>query len=295
MKVAFIGLGMMGKPMAINLVKGGIDLTVVNRSQGKVQELAAMGAHAGESAASAAANADVAALCLADESTIEAVLLGERGVLSTIRKGSIVLDHSTVHPEFAKRMAASCAESGVTYLDAPVSGTGQVAVDGKLTIMVGGDADAYERIQPVLAPVSVRSFLMGPVGSGNMTKLINNMIGDINQIAVMEAFALGAGLGMDMRALFEALRSASANSRQLERIGPKLLERNFAQTSTLGGHVRGQERMAWLCEQAGLQLPLREVAEDFWRRGVEAGLGPADPVKAITMLEAESGVEVRGS
>lgn len=296
MKLTFIGLGLMGRPMAINHAKGGTDLTVVNRSQEKVQELVGMGAKAGGTPAQATAEADVVALCLQGEEVIEQVLMGDDGVLSTARPGTIVVDHSTIHPESAKRFAATCAVHGVTYLDAPVSGTGKVAWDGQLTIMVGGDAEAFEKIKPLLEPVSVGAHLMGPVGSGNITKLMNNMIGDVNQIIIMETFALAAALKLDMTVLLEVLQSASANSRQLGRIGPKLLARDFAsQTSHLSGHHTSQGHMRWLSEQVGLDLPLRAAAEDFWKRGIDAGFGPGDPIEAVKLFEAQSGVEVKGS
>ncbi len=293
LKLAFIGLGMMGRPIAENIVKAGFDVTVVNRSQGKVQELAAMGARAGASPADAAADADIVVLCLSGEQTIDQVMRGDDGVLSAAKPGAIVLDHSTVHPDFARELAESCAAEGVTYLDAPVSGTGQVAWDGKLTVMVGGDAEAFARVQPELDAVSAQALLMGPVGSGNLAKLMNNMTADAYQIAIMEAFVLGAKLGMDVGALFEVMRTASASTRQIGRIGPKILDREFIQTSKLSGHVRGQEIMGMLAKQAGVRLPLREVVEDVWRRAEAAGLGPGDPTKAVTLYEQAAGVEAR--
>ena len=293
LKLAFIGLGMMGRPIAENIVKAGFDVTVVNRSQGKVQELAAMGARAGASPADAAADADIVVLCLSGEQTIDQVMRGDDGVLSAAKPGAIVLDHSTVHPDFARELASSCAAKGVTYLDAPVSGTGQVAWDGKLTVMVGGDAEAFARVQPELDAVSAQALLMGPVGSGNLAKLMNNMTADAYQIAIMEAFVLGAKLGMDVGALFEVMRTASASTRQIGRIGPKILDREFIQTSKLSGHVRGQEIMGMLAKQAGVRLPLREVVEDVWRRAEAAGLGPGDPTKAVTLYEQAAGVEAR--
>jgi 3-hydroxyisobutyrate dehydrogenase-like beta-hydroxyacid dehydrogenase len=296
MKMTFIGLGLMGKPIAINHVKGGTDLTVVNRSQEKVQELVAIGAKAGGTPAEASSEADVVALCLQGEEIIEQVLTGNDGVLSTARPGTIVVDHSTIHPETAKRFAEACTAKGVTYLDAPVSGTGKVAWDGKLTIMVGGDAEAFAKVQPLLEPVCVGSYLMGPVGSGNITKLMNNMIGDVNQVIIMETFALAAALQLNMDTLFTVLRSASADSRQLGRIGPKLLARDFAnQSSHLSGHHTSQGHMRWLADQVGLETPVRAMAEDFWKCGIEAGFGDGDPIEAIKMFEAQTGVEVKGS
>ena len=296
MKVTFIGLGKMGMSMAANLVKGeGIELTVVNRSQGKVREMVERGAIAGTTPAAASAEADVVCLCLSGEDTVEEVLTAPGGVLSTAREGIVVVDNSTVHPEFAKQMGEACKARGVHYLDAPVSGTGKVAWDGRLTIMAGGDPEAFERVQPVLNPMAAATYLVGPVGSGNITKLINNMLGDINQIAVMEGFVLGAKLGLDVSVLFEVLRSASASSRQLERVGPKILNRDFQPTSSLKGHVANQQHTRWLCEQAGVDLLLRNVAEAFWKRGLDAGLGAGDPTYAITLPERDAGIEVRGS
>ncbi len=293
LKLAFIGLGMMGRPIAENIVKAGFDVTVVNRSQGKVRELAAMGARAGTSPADAAADTDIIVLCLSGEQTIDQVMRGDDGVLSAAKPGAIVLDHSTVHPDFARELAASSAAKGVTYLDAPVSGTGQVAWDGKLTIMVGGDAEAFARVQPELDAVSAQALLMGPVGSGNLAKLMNNMTADAYQIGIMEALVLAAKLGMDVGALFEVMRTASASTRQIGRIGPKILDREFIQTSNLSGHVRGQEIMGMLAKQAGIRLPLRDVVEDVWRRAEAAGLGPGDPTKAVTLYEQAAGVEAR--
>ena len=292
-KLAFIGLGMMGRPIAENIIKAGLDVTVVNRSQEKVRELAAKGATPGESPAHAAADADIIVLCLSGEGTIDLVMRGDNGVLETARPGSIVLDHSTVTPEFAREIADACAAKGVAYLDAPVSGTGQVAWDGALTIMAGGDPEAFERVRPELDAVSAHAALLGPVGSGNLAKLMNNMTADAYQIGIMEAFVLAAKLGMDVGALCEVMRTASAATRQITRIGPKILDRNFVQTSRLAGHVRGQERMGALAKQAGIRLALREVVEDVWRRGEAAGLGPGDPTLAITLYEQAAGVEVR--
>ena len=296
MKVTFIGLGRMGMPMASNLVKGeGIELTVVNRSQAKVQEMVERGAVAGTTPAAASADAEIIHLCLSGEDTVEAVLTGADGVLFTAKPGTIVVDDSTIHPNVAKRMGEACAAKGVHYLDSPVSGTGVVAWEGRLTIMCGGDADAFEQAQPSISAMSAQSFLMGPVGSGNMTKLINNMLGDINQVAILEAFTIAAAHHMDMTALLQTLLVSSGNSRQLQRIGPKLLARDFEQTSSLGGHVNNAAHSRWLAEQVGLQTPVRDAMEAFWVRGKEAGLGAGDPTFAITLLEAQTGIEVRGT
>lgn len=294
MDIAFVGLGMMGKPMAVNLLKAGHNVTVVNRSQGKVRELAEMGASPGASPAGAARGAEVVGLCLVGDAVVESVLCGEGGVLDGAAPGTIVLDHSTVHPEFAKRMEEVCASREVTYLDAPVSGTGDVAWGGRLTVMVGGNAAEFERVRPALDAVSANARLMGAVGSGNMAKLVNNMVKDINQLGVMETFVLGAKLGLDCGLLFHVMRRGSSVSRQLERILPKILDRSFEQTSYVSTNMKDQDLMAWMIDRAGAALPLRDAARDSWRYAAEQGLSRADPSEAIKALEEVAGVRVAG-
>ncbi len=294
MDIAFVGLGMMGKPMAVNLLKAGHNVTVVNRSQGKVREMAEMGATPGGSPADAARGAEVVGLCLMGDAVVEPVLCGENGVLAGAEPGTIVLDHSTVHPEFARRMEEVCAARGVTYLDAPVSGTGDVAWNGRLTVMVGGDPAAFERVMPALDAVSANARLMGPVGSGNMAKLVNNMVKDVNQLGVLETFVLGAKKGLDCGLLFHVMRNGASLSRQLERILPKILDRSFEQTSYVSTNIKDQEFMEWMIGQTGLELPLRTAARDSWLYAAEQGLASADPPEAIKALEWVAGVEVAG-
>ena len=294
MRIGFIGLGMMGKPMAVNLIKAGHEVAVANRSQGKALELAAMGARPAASPADAARGADVIALCLVGDAVVESVLCGEGGALEGAQPGAIALDHSTVHPEFARRMEAACAERGVVYLDAPVSGTGQVAWDSALTVMLGGGADAMERARPALDAVSANARLMGPVGSGNMAKLVNNMAKDVNQLGAMETLVLAAKQGLDLGLLVSVMRNGSSASRQLDRIAPKILSRTFEQTSYVSTNIKDQELMGWMIGQAGMDLPLRNAARDAWLRAAEQGFAQADPTEAIKALEREAGVEVKG-
>lgn len=294
MDIGFVGLGMMGKPMAVNLLKAGHNVTVVNRSQGKVQELAEMGATPGGPPADAARGKQVIGLCLVGDAVVESVLCGEGGVLETAEPGTIVLDHSTVHPELAKQMEEACASRGVVYLDAPVSGTGDVAWGGRLTVMVGGDVAAFERTRPALDAVSANARHMGAVGSGNMAKLVNNMVKDINQLGVLETFVLGAKRGLDCGLLFHVMRNGASVSRQLERILPKILDRSFEQTSYISTNIKDQGLMEWMIEQAGVELPLRNAARDSWQYAADQGLASADPPEAIKALESIAGVEVAG-
>lgn len=294
MKISYIGLGKMGRPMAQNLLRKGFDLTVVNRSQAKVAEMAAQGAHAGTIPAEAAKNAEVACLCLAGEDIVRSVITGPDGVLAGAAPGLLVLDHSTIAPQTAREMEAACAAKGVTYLDAPVSGTGRIVERGELTIMVGGALEGFERAQPVLRAVGTSIHHMGPVGSGNLTKLLNNLAKDINIAAVMEVLVVGAKAGVDLDALFAVIRGASGGSAQWERVGPALLARDFEATATIGNLVHTQRVIADLAAANGVPVAVFEAARGLWLQALEMGLGDASTNEAVRVLERAAGVEVRG-
>ncbi len=294
MRIGFIGLGLMGKPMAVNLVKAGLPVTVHNRSQSKVDELVSMGAERGISAAQVAASADVVMTCLAGVETVREVITGAGGVLEGAHQGLILVDHSTVPPEAARELAERCAAKGVTYLDAPVSGTGAIVARGELTIMVGGDEAAFEQVLPVLRIVGKQVYRMGPVGTGNTTKLINNLMKDINLAGTLEGLMLGASLGVDLDALFEVVKAASGGSRQWERAAPDVLKRDFTPTSMVRNLARTQGVIKTLAESAGAPTPMFDTARRLWQEALEAGLGGEDSSAAIKVLERKAGKEARG-
>lgn len=295
MRIGFIGLGAMGMPIAANYVKAGFDVRVHNRSQGKVQQMVARGATAGVSPADVARDSELVMTCLQGADTVRDVLLGPDGALATAAPGLIVVDHSTIGPEPAKALAAACAERGVVYLDAPVSGAGPVAWAGNLTIMVGGDAAAAAKVRPVLEKTAKQVFHTGGVGSGNITKLINNLLLNTNLAATMEALVLGAKLGVDLQALWEAVRTASGASTQWEKVTPNLLERRFTPpTGAIRNFTHGQANIRALAAGAGSPTPMFDTACTLWDAALAMGLGDEDPTAAIKVLEASAGVEVHG-
>ncbi|MCC6626055.1 MAG: 3-hydroxyisobutyrate dehydrogenase [Chloroflexi bacterium] len=204
-RVGFIGLGAMGKPMCRNLLKAGFDLTVWNRSQSAIDELAAAGAKAGASAAEVARQADVIVTCVPNSPQVVEVVTGPNGVLAGAAAGSTVIDMSTIDPNVSQQVAAACAASGVRFLDAPVSGGTVGAVNGTLTIMVGGDAAVLEEARPVLAAMGTNIFHVGAVGMGEVVKLCNNLIYAAQMVAVAEAFTMGAKAGADPQMMFEVI------------------------------------------------------------------------------------------
>ncbi|HOQ61518.1 MAG TPA: NAD(P)-dependent oxidoreductase [Vicinamibacterales bacterium] len=227
--VGFIGLGLMGRPMALNLVKKGFPLTVYNRSRPPVEALVAAGAAEAGSPADAAARSDVVITIVPDAPDVRAVLEGPRGVFATIRPGSVIVDMSTIAPAAARDLAAAAASRGAAMLDAPVSGGEIGAINGTLSIMVGGDAEALERVRPVLAAVGHpdRIVHIGPPGAGQLCKACNQICIGGALASVAEAFAIARKAGIDPAKVREALLGGFAASRVLEVHGERILTGNY--------------------------------------------------------------------
>ena len=220
--IGFIGLGRMGLPMSYNLLRTGYDLTVHNRSQEKVRQIADAGATAAASAAELTANCEIVLACLPDVATCEEVLLGHSGVLQNARPGQVIVDHSTVGAATSKACAAAAQAKGAIFLDAPISGGTERATDGTLTIMVGGPPEGYEtgagRYSTLWAPV-VRH--VGPTGSGTSAKLVNQLLVGVHMVAAAEAMLLGAKSGADPALVFELVSSGWGQSFILDRNAPR--------------------------------------------------------------------------
>lgn len=228
-RVGFVGLGLMGKPMALNLVKKGFPLTVHSRSQAPVDVLAAAGAATAASPAEVAAASDVIVTMVPDSPDVRAVLEGPRGVFEAIRPGSVIVDMSTIAAAAARDLAARALARGVAMLDAPVSGGEIGAINGTLSVMVGGDADALERVRPVLNAVGNpdRVVHIGPAGAGQVCKACNQICIGGALASVSEAFAIARKAGIDPARVREALLGGFAASRVLEVHGQRILDGNY--------------------------------------------------------------------
>ncbi len=292
MKIGWIGIGRMGRPMVENLVRKGFDVTAQNRSQGKVAELAAMGAAAGASFARMAAELDAIHLCLPGTETVERVIAGEGGLLEAARPGLLIVDHSTIHPRSARELASRAAERSVAFIDAPVSGSGPVAERGELTIMCGGDAEAFARAKPALDAMGRAVVLMGPSGSGALTKIVNNALMAANLAVAMEGLLFAVRAGLDPHALFSVVRTASGASRAWERNVPRILSREFGKDGSAWLTSKDQELAHELASEMGVEMPVFEASRAFWSAAVEAGLGEEDPSRAVTLLEERLGFTV---
>ena len=294
MKIGWIGLGRMGRPMVENLIRKGFDVTAQNRSQGKVAELAALGATPGASVAQMAAELDAIHTCLPGTETVEQVIAGAGGLLDSARPGLLLVDHSTIHPDSARELARLAAERGAAFIDAPVSGSGPVAERGELTIMCGGERNAFERARPAMEAMGRKVALMGPSGSGALTKIVNNVLMAANLAVAMEGLLFAVKAGLDPQALFEVVRTASGASRTWERNAPRILSREFGKDGSAMLTSKDQELAHELAEEMGLTMPVFEASRAFWSAAVAAGLGEEDPSHAVTLLEERLGFTATG-
>ena len=227
-RIGFIGLGIMGRPMARNLLKAGFTVVVYSRTRSRVDELVAAGAQAATSPRDVAARSEVVITMVPDTPDVRAVMLGTDGVIEGAHPGLIAIDMSTISPSATQEMASALAVRGVRMLDAPVSGGESGAIAGSLTIMVGGDEAVCTECRPVLAAMGTRITYIGPQGHGQIAKLCNQVVGIVTLQAVAEGLTLAAKAGVDVVRVIEALSGGSADSWNLRNQGPRMLARDFA-------------------------------------------------------------------
>ncbi len=227
-RVGFIGLGIMGGPMAANLLRAGFRLTVWNRTAAKMERLAELGAATAGSPAEVAAASDVVFTCVTASRDVEAVVLGPGGVVEGARPGSLVIDCSTIAPETARRLHARLRELGIGMLDAPVSGGDVGAKAGTLAVMVGGEAADFDRALLLLQAIGNRIVHVGPPGAGQVVKLCNQVAGGLNLLAMAEALSLCRRSGVEPAKMLEVVSAGAAGSWMLEHLGPRAAKRDFA-------------------------------------------------------------------
>ncbi len=262
--VGLIGLGLMGRPMAANLVKAGFPVVVWNRTRARAQELVEQGARLAATPREAAASSDVLLTIVSDPPALEAILWGADGALEGLRRGSTYIDSSTVAPALARRIAAACAERGVEFLDAPVTGGTWGAEKGELVFMVGGSRDVLERVEPVLAAMGKRWFHLGPHGAGQTVKLAMNMILALQVDALAEALALVTSGGVPAERLIEVMQSSMARSPLLDIKAPMILERNYAPSFPLRLMHKDLGLALELANQLGVPLPATAAAREIY-------------------------------
>lgn len=227
-RIGFIGLGAMGRPMALNLLKAGHTVRVFNRTRSKMEPLLAAGAQGADSYADAARGADVIITIVSDSPDVKDVILGPNGVLSACGNGGVVVDMSTISPAVAIEIAEACRARGVEFLDAPVTGGESGAIAGTLSIMVGGNREALESVRDVLSSMGSKITFMGPSGSGQSAKLCNQVVCVLNILAVCEGLTLAEASGLDKSVWLEAVSGGAAGSWMLSNLGPKMIAEDWS-------------------------------------------------------------------
>lgn len=266
MKVGFIGLGTMGAPMARNLLTAGFDVTVHNRTREKEEPLADAGATRAATPADAAKHADLVVTIVSDTPEVEHVLFGPQGVATTARAGTVVVDMSTISAEATKDFGARLAHKQIAFVDAPVSGGSEGAEKGTLTIMCGGDGADVERVRPVLEAMGSKITHIGPLGDGQMTKAVNQVIIAGYFLAVAEGMVLAMKSGLDTDKVLEALSAGMARSAVLEMRARNMIDNSYPLGFKLALHMKDLGIALEAAEKAGMGLPLATMVREIEQR-----------------------------
>src|SRR4051794_13267128 len=287
--VGFIGLGIMGGPMAANLVRAGFDVVGYNRSPGKVDRLVDQGGRGAGSVAEAVRDADVVVTVLPDSSDVEAVALGAEGVFANARPGLLYIDMSTIRPATARTVAEAGRKVDIRVLDAPVSGGEQGAIDGTLSVMVGGAADDVAAARPVLDAVGSTIVHVGPCGAGQTVKAANQLIAAGNIQLVAEAIVLLEASGVDTEAATSALGGGLAGSAVLQRKAPDMIARRFRPGFTCELHHKDLGILMSVARDAGVVIPVGSVVTQLMAAVVAQGHGSLDNGALLRLVEQLSG------
>jgi 3-hydroxyisobutyrate dehydrogenase-like beta-hydroxyacid dehydrogenase len=290
MRVAFLGLGIMGHAMAANLVKAGHEVTVWNRTPGKMVE----GAGIAPNPAAAAQGAEVVWLCVSDTAAVEKILFGPDGVEQSLADGMIIADSSTISPSATLKFAERVRARGVTYVDAPMTGSKVGAGNGTLIFMVGGDEPIIERLNPLFEAMGKKIFRMGEIGKGQATKLAMNL-----QIALIfegfaEALTLATKLGVDPHQLVSLIEATMVRSGVVDYKAPFVLQHDFTPNFPLRLMHKDIRLTLEAAKEARVKLPALETVEEIYELATEEGHQDLDYAATLTLLEKWAGVQVKG-
>jgi 3-hydroxyisobutyrate dehydrogenase len=293
-KVGFVGLGAMGGPMAANLVKHGFSLVVHDIDTQKVERLRALGAAAADSAAGVAAAVERTICMVETTAQAETVIAGEHGIVQRAGSGHVVACMSTIDPLVARRLGDQLAARGIALVDAPVSGGTERAASGELSIIVGGAADTVKACDDLFRAMGRNVFHVGGLGQGLAMKLVNNMLIQVNTVAVAEALVLGVKAGLDPQTIYDVVRVSTGTSFAFETRVPRILKRDFAPGGTVDISFKDQELETQFAKQLGVPVLLANVSQQVYQMARAAGLNKEDGSAIVKVLERLAGVTVKG-
>ncbi|MBN1580394.1 MAG: 2-hydroxy-3-oxopropionate reductase [Anaerolineae bacterium] len=293
MKIGFIGLGIMGKPMAKNLIAAGHELVVCDLNAAPVQELVGMGARAAAAPMEVAAQCRLVITMLPNSPHVKEVALGANGVIYGAQAGDILVDMSSIAPRAAQDVAAELAKKGIDMIDAPVSGGEPKAVDGTLAIMAGGKPDVFDKVKPLLLQMGSSAVRCGDIGAGNVVKLANQIIVALNIAAMSEAFVLAAKAGVDPQAVFSAIQGGLAGSTVLNAKAPMVLAGNYKPGFRIELHIKDLQNALDTAHELGVPIPLTSSIMEIMQALRVDGKQKDDHGGVIQFYEKLAGVKVR--
>jgi 3-hydroxyisobutyrate dehydrogenase len=296
-RVGFIGLGIMGRGMARNLLKAGFNLRVWNRSPGRMAELAAEGAATAKDPADLAAQSDILISCVSDTPDVEAVLVGDNppGAIHGLRPGSLVIDMSTISPHATRALAEKLNAKGVAMLDAPVSGGSEGAAKGTLSIMVGGEAEQVARARPVFEAMGKAITHVGGHGDGQTVKLVNQILVVGHALAMSEALLFAQAGGLDLQKTLDAVKAGAAGSWMLSNRGPQIIQRDFRPGFTIDLQQKDVRLVLAAADQMGVPVLGTSLIFNLYRTLQAEGLGGDGNHALIKALEHLAGIEVKAA
>jgi 2-hydroxy-3-oxopropionate reductase len=293
MKIGFIGLGIMGKPMSLNLIKAGYQLVVLDRNPEAMADVVAAGAEAAATPREVAERTDILITMLPNSPQVKEVVLGEGGVIEGAHAGLKVVDMSSIAPLVSREVAGLLAAKGVPMLDAPVSGGQPKAVDGTLSVMVGGPQETFDACHDVMKAMAGSVVRTGDIGAGNVTKLANQIIVALNIAAMSEALVLATKAGVEPELVFKAIRGGLAGSTVLDAKAPLVLDRKFAPGFRINLHIKDLANVLDTSHELGVPLPLTAVVMEMMQALKTAGLGEMDHCSLVQHYEKLANVEVK--
>lgn len=293
MKIGFIGLGIMGKPMSKNLLKAGYELVVCDVVKKTVDEVVAAGAKAAATPKDVARQTELVITMLPNSPQVKQVVLGQNGIIEAIKPGAIVVDMSSIAPLVSREVAARLAEKGVQMLDAPVSGGEPKAIEGTLSVMVGGKKEVFDKCYPVLKAMAGSVVLTGDIGAGNVTKLANQVIVALNIAAMSEALVLATKAGVSPDLVYQAIRGGLAGSTVLDAKAPLVMDRKFKPGFRINLHIKDLNNALETANEIGVPLPLTAAVLQMMQALKVADLGESDHGTLVRYYENMAKVEVK--
>ncbi|MFZ0050933.1 MAG: 2-hydroxy-3-oxopropionate reductase [Desulfobaccales bacterium] len=292
-KIGFIGLGIMGKPMSKNLLKAGHQLVIFDINADAVEELKQAGAEVGISPKDVASKTNIIITMLPNSPQVKAVILGKDGVIEGAQKGSIVVDMSSIAPLVSREVSEALAQKGIRMLDAPVSGGQPKAIDGSLSIMVGGTQADFDEILPIFMAMGSSAVLTGDIGAGNVVKLANQIIVAVNIAAVSEALVMATKAGVDPELVYKAIRGGLAGSTVLDAKAPLMMGRKFDPGFRINLHIKDLGNVLETSHGIGVPLPLSAAVMEIMQALKVDGMGDLDHGAIVRFYEKLAHVEVK--